>query len=551
MLNYAEMKSKLCYGIMAVILFLCSCEDMNEKTEKYYGEIVYPAKYDTIFGKIGYERVEIDLLKAGRIPSEKIKMGKAKKTIIEYDDKKIVMDKLVSWVNITGLTQSKIYRFSIYTMDEYENKSVPQEIALIPFTSSDLEEIVMTAPRIMTSPSSAIVEWPAGLSSILVDYYGLSYEYTDKTGRVVKGERGKNARFFVGNLEVGKSYTVKMKYKIRPKVNNEVILDTLMLSRTLTLNIPTNSGTFSPSERDVLVTNGLGDFSFEAASKLKKLVYPIDANSLQDIFYFSNIEELDLTGSELFKMKTYTYNRNNVKSKIGGGNWQPFIAKVEEINDTQILKDLLEAQTLKKVRYIPNSMGLDDLLAPYVKTGVVELIEMPQEALVSDHYIIDGRVQDNNFSMEYTFNPNDAPAGEGLQNVYKIIPKKKSASFVMALPPEYRFNTRTYKYLKYRVYAPPKSVFTDNNTKFQRIWIRCMNHMWSFAGNSTFGQEYWSPGVKDIVDSELQKWTEYTVDLSKMDTRHNRVIIINIGGEPGVDPSGDFTYYFSNIRFSK
>lgn len=546
------MKYKIIFIITCSVL-LFSCEGMYDKIEKYYGEIVYPAKYDTIVGYIGYERVEIDLLKAGRIPSAQIKMGKAKKTVIEYDDEKIVIDELVSWVNITGLTQSKIYRFFIYTLDEFDNKSVPQEIALIPYTSSDLQSTMINSPRITTSPSSAIVEWPAGLNSLLLTYHGLSYEYIDRDGNVVKGERGSDSRFFVSNLETGKSYTVKMKYRILPKVNNASILDTLILEKDLTLNIPASTGTFSPTERDVLIANGLTRFDFESASKFTKLVYPIHANSLQDMFYFSNIEELDLTGGTLFEIRKYTYDRNNTTSEIGGGIALPFIAKVNDVGDVQVLKDLLESGTLKKVRYIPNTMGLDELLTPYVESGVAELVETPDEILIPYNYNVNGLVQDGNFETAVTFNPNDAPAGEGLANVFKAIPKKKSASIVIAVPPDYRFNAKEYKYFKYRIYAPPKSTLTGNNANFQSIWIRFMNHMWAFGGNSNFGQEYWDHGnpTHPISDSDLQKWTEYTVDISNMASRHTRVIVFNIGGEKGIDPDGDMAFYFSNFRFSK
>jgi hypothetical protein len=526
---------------------------MHDKIEKYYGEIVYPARYDTIVGHIGYERVEIDLLKAGRIPSDRIKLGKAKKTVIEYDEEKIVLDELVSWVNITGLTQSKIYRFFIYTLDEFENKSVPQEIALIPFTSIDLQSTVINSPRITTSPSSAIVEWPAGLNSLLLTYHGLSYEYTDRDGNLVKGERGTDSRFFVSNLETGKSYNIKMKYKILPRVNNASILDTLTLEKDLTLNIPASTGTFSPAERDVMIANGLTRFDFESASRLKKVIYPIHANSLQDIFYFSNIEELDLTGADLFEARKYTYDRNNTKSEIGGGPMLPFISKVNNVGDVQVLKDLLESGTLKKVRYTPNTMGLDELLAPFVESGVVELVKTPDEVLIPFNYAVNGLVQDGNFETTITLNPSDAPAGDGLANVFKAVPKKKSASVVIAVPPDYRFNAGEYKYFKYRIYAPPKSSFTGSCANFQSIWLRFMNHMWSFGGNSNFGQEYWDHGnpTHPISDSDLQKWTEYTVDISNMASRHTRVIVFNIGGEKGVDPDADLAFYFSNFRLSK
>jgi hypothetical protein len=526
---------------------------MNDKTKQYWGEIVYPAKYDTIVGHIGYERVEIDLLKAGRIPSSQIQMGKAQKTVIEYDDQQIVIDSLISWINITNLTQSKIYRFDIYTLDEYGNKSVPEEIALIPFTQSDLDALDVTIPRITPSPSSAIVEWPSGLNSMLLNYYGLTYQYTNRDGNVVKGERGSDPRFFVANLETGQSTTINVSYKIVPLVNNTPILDTLSLNKDITVNIPASTGTFSPTERDILVANGLTKFDFESASKLKKLVYPIQANSLQDIFYFSNIEELDLTGGDLFEVVKYTYNNNNATSEIGGGKFFPFISKVSDVEDVQVLKDLLDAGTLKKVKYVPGTMGLDDLLAPYVSSGVVELIATPDETLIPFNYSVDGLVQDNNWGMTVTQNPGDAPAGNGLQYVYKMVPKMKSATFVLAVPPAYKFNSHEYKYFKYRIYSPAKSEFTGSCANFQSIWLRFMNNMWAFGQNSNFGQEYWDFGnpTYNINDSDLQKWTDYKIDISQMTGKHTRVIVFNIGGEKGVDPDHNISFYIANFRLAK
>src|SRR5690606_26735624 len=126
-----SMRYQLLFYLAVSAALLASCDGMYDSLEEYSGEIVYPAKYDTIIGHIGFERVEIDLMKAGRVPSADIKLGKAKKTVIEYDDQVITIDSLVSWVNITDLDQPKLYRFRVYTLDEYENPSVAQEIALI------------------------------------------------------------------------------------------------------------------------------------------------------------------------------------------------------------------------------------------------------------------------------------------------------------------------------------------------------------------------------------------------------------------------------------
>src|SRR5690606_36155773 len=178
--NTIDMMYRIIYIAVLASTILSACSGMYDSLEEYSGEVVYPAKYDTIVGRIGYERVEINLMKAGRIPSDKIKLGKAKKTVVEYDDQRIVIDSLVSWVNITGLSQPKLYRFQIYTIDEFENKSVPLEIALIPYTISDVAGLAVNSPRVLTSPSSAVVDWPNGLSSVLLDYKSLTFSYIDK-----------------------------------------------------------------------------------------------------------------------------------------------------------------------------------------------------------------------------------------------------------------------------------------------------------------------------------------------------------------------------------
>ena len=538
---------------LGCVVFLWSCEGMYDKQQLFEGEIIYPAKYDTVIGFIGYERVEINLMKAGRIPSNLINLGKAQKTRIEYDDKIVTIDSLVSYVNITNLTQSKLYRFKIYTVDKYGNESVPQEIALIPFTRNDLASYAVTPPRIMASPSAAVIDLPMGLSSVLLDYYGLSFKYTDKEGVVQTGSRKANSRFFIGNIEAGKQIEVEMEYKIIPKLNRKPILDTVLFKSNLVLNMPTVSTVFSPTERNILAANGVTTFTAEGVSNISTLVYPVHANSLQDIFYFPNLKTLDLTGGELFKLPELKYDRNGVQDIVGGGDYSPFIRKAGNISEgnQQALKDFLEAGLLEKVYYYPNSMGLDALLMPYVESGIVELVKGPEEVLVDNQFHLNGNVQDWNWNVEVTYPATDAPESAGLENIYKVVCKATSASFVFALPKEYQFNAQEYRYLKMKVYAPEKSTFEGKYEKFQCFWPRIMNRMWSFGDNSSFGQEYWDKGHICLPDAALQKWHDVTFDMSNSIGKHNRVIVWNIGTEPWISFDKDIVYYFSNIRFSK
>ncbi len=544
--------------ILSFIIFAflaAACSDMYELQKKYEGEFVYPGQFDTIVGHIGFERVELDLMKAGRVPASQVKLGKAKQTVVEYDDQVITIDSLASWVNITGLTSAKLYRFSVYTIDEFKNQSVPQEIALIPFTSSDLEALALSSPSIQKSPSSAVINWPNGISSVLMEYCSLSFQYTDKDGVVRSGERGEDSRFFIGNVEPEQTVEVNMKYRVVPLVSNEAILDTVVIGDVLSVSMPSGSTEFSVAEKAILEANGVTVFTSDGVSDIEKLVYPVYASSLQDIFYFPNLKVLDLTGGELFPIPELSYTGNGITGIVGGGEFVPFMRKAGDMvsGNTQSLKDLLESGILEKVYYRPHSMGLDDMLQPYVETGIVELVEGPESVLIPDKFQLDGVVQDNAWKMDITYPAFDAPAGEGLENIYKTVLKAKNASFVFVLPKEYEFNIEEYPYLKMKVYAPAESTFAGTYYPYRKIWLRFMNYLWSFSQNSSFGQQYWSPDLITIDDAELQKWTELTIDMGTALDRHNRAIVINIGGEPSLtwDPPADIIYYFADIRFTR
>jgi hypothetical protein len=543
------MKRILFFLIAAVTVF--SCNGIYENIEKYSGEIVYPAKFDTVVGYIGYERVEIDLMKAGRIPASQVNMGKAVKTIVEIDGKKAAeYDSLCSWVNVTGLTQLKLYRFKIYTEDEYGNLSVPQEIALTPFTSYDREVLAVPAPRVMASPSSAIVDWPNGISSVLLDFYSFEYEYTDRNGNDVKGVKNSDdTRIFVGNIEIGEMVDLKMTYKVLPKSASRAILDTVLLDRTITLNIPTGDTPFNVAERDILAQNGVSVYTANGVASINKLTYPVHCSSLQDLFYFPNLTELDLTGGSLFPTPEQTYDRNGAVSVIGNIPWTPLLSNVNNMAapDYQALIDMLDAGMLTKVLYSPNSIGgLDEALAPYVGTAV-ELLETPDEVYIPDKYFVDGVTCDNNWKVEHTFPAPDYPAGDGLVDVYKITPVNPSSSFIFALPKEYKYNVKEYPYLKFKVYMPPEE---DINNYFQLLWPRFMNFWWGgFESDSGYGQEYWAYDY--IWMSQFQEWADVTVPLNEAINRHNRAIVINIGYEQGRMPNEGMVYYFANFRLSK
>jgi hypothetical protein len=551
----------ICSMVMLPVLYV-SCDDIYDNIKDFsVEEIVYPAHFDTIFATSGYERIEIDLFVAGRVPASQMKLGKAKKTIVEYDNETLEFDSLCSWVNITGLTQPRLYRFKVYTSDEYGNRSTPLEVTLTPYTSVDREALGVPNPNIAASSSSAVIEWAGGLTSAIMEYKGLSFSYTNKDGEKKTGTKWNRPEFFIYNLEAGQEVTVDVRYWVIPKVNGKNILDSVYFDQSLTLIMPSASAPFYPIEKEILEANGVHEFTAAGVAGITKLVYPVNATrSLLDIFYFPDLKELDLTGS--VPMPTLTYNRNSVVSTVGGGDWSPCAVNnsSDNVGGAETLLTLLESGALEKVRYFPNTMGLNDILAPYVESGVVELIALPDEVLIPNQFNVDGRVQDNAFEIDLTYPATDAPNSEGLSEIYKVIVKQRAASFVFALPVNYRFNVAEYPYLKLKVYTPGKEAFSVNYGKYylyNRLWFRFMNNMWAFASNAYpgAGQQIWNTikGTYEIPDAYLLKWYDLTIDISNSKDTYNRVIIINIGEEASPsdwDPPL-IQYYFANVRLSK
>jgi hypothetical protein len=304
-------QKKYLLWIIAVVFLLSgfSCTDMYDSLREFATEeTVYPASFDTITGKIGFERVEIDLSTKGRIPPSKMKLQKAKKTVIEcsFFDSPMIIDSVCSWVNITGLTEPEEYTFKVYTEDEYGNRSIPQEISLTPYTSHDLNQLELLSPLITESSSTALIEWNSKLSGVLFDCYAYSYSYKDNDNVTQTGTgTGDLPSFFVENVRKGNTIPVELTLKIRPKKNGISILDTISWPSIINLNI-------SESASDVIF------LKTPTASQV------IDLNNTNDseIYHFSwttveNIDSYTLkisTSSNFPTDKTFELNAGNVSS---------------------------------------------------------------------------------------------------------------------------------------------------------------------------------------------------------------------------------------------
>ncbi len=303
-------------AVWVIFLVFVSCNDMYDNVKEYAGkETIYAEKLDGIINiQVGYERVEIDLLKAGRIPASHIRMGKAKKTVIECPDftepdHRRVIDSICSWINITGLKQLKTYQFTIYTQDEYGNLSMPLKAEARPYTAENVTALSLVAPSITESTAAMLVEWKEHLSAKTQTVYRYGYQYTDKDGIVKTGsDKSDLPSFFVDNVLRGTDIPVDMNFLIVPTIANSSggyvpIIDTINWQTQIVLKISENA---------------------KPAIFLKEpsAVIPIDLNNVEDNFPLSfswiKIAEADSyvlkfsTNSDFPDTETFTVNVGDV-----------------------------------------------------------------------------------------------------------------------------------------------------------------------------------------------------------------------------------------------
>lgn len=118
---------KTTFFILTSILVLISfnaCEKMEDNYAKYLEEEhIYPPKVTNLVAYEGLREVSL----AWDNPSGNI----AKKIFIDYGDDSLLYETMVDSVHIDSL-QIKGYTVSVYTLDAYDNRSVPELITIFP-----------------------------------------------------------------------------------------------------------------------------------------------------------------------------------------------------------------------------------------------------------------------------------------------------------------------------------------------------------------------------------------------------------------------------------
>jgi len=571
-------------GLITVTFIAC---DQFKNIRQYTDEIVYPGRFDTIYYHLGYERVEIDLMKAGRVPAHKMNLGKAQKTVIEYDGKRVVIDSLCSWLNVKGLTEKKLYRFKIYTIDEFFDESVPMKMSVIPYTSFDRDLLDISQPRLITKlDGSVIIDWPTGLDSQIAAFANFSYSYRKKNSNdSIKGTITRDDKL---RLDIAfspqSSNDIKISYRLVPILKWDpdakkrvYLIDTIVFKKNIDVRTPGANDFFTPTEFVALRANRI-DFQYGEALKVKKLTLPMHIYTFADLSFFPNLEELDLTGAGLLNVTpNIILSGNGAVRQFGSANYYPYMQRIEYTNlfslrkaiDTkEALLELLESGELKKIKYIKNSLSLekDADFKPYFDNGVFEYVGeswYPEELPLDSRLAHEGRVGVASFECDLTF-PVSPPKPEEINDpsmVFRITPIMKNMTWAFTLPKEYRFDFERYRYLKFSVYMTAPDEVVNHLVgsgmwgAYRQIWPRIRYSFWACDQvNNPYGSGdtwEWRPALnthqvpKENINN---RWTHFTIDLKPasdkiMGQNHNttpasghqhfRNICFSLGAEQG------------------
>ena len=212
------MKNIIVFISVLVALLSISCGDQYDNIRSFATEeAIYPGGFDTIIARVGFASVELDLMKAGRIPSSEIKLGKATKTVVTWDDQELRYNELRSWVRIEGLDRIKSYTFRAFTEDDHGNRSTPQQITVIPFSEDDVGGVVVPSPIVTHYLDGITVSWPQSLVRNLFLHAGLEFAYRDKDGVEHTGAVSVD-NFKLTNVDEGDRVTIELKHFVHPKV---------------------------------------------------------------------------------------------------------------------------------------------------------------------------------------------------------------------------------------------------------------------------------------------------------------------------------------------
>jgi hypothetical protein len=564
-----------------------ACDDMNSiiQDDLDKGEAIYPGKVDSLRTTVGKGRVWLywQLNPDSRVI----------KTIITYNGSTTPIEKAApagsgartDSVEITGLAEG-LYTFSAYTVDKDGHRSITMNSSPVN-VYGDIYVQSLSARGIssmeMQVGGDMKVFWQDPLPDMLYTVVTYKNFHSSESGvTVVDTLVDCNKRLNPSCVTEKILYGLKRLELFSVKTVYRVGLDTASVT-----------GSYYPTvfEKPILEASGLTALTADEAKKIKKISYPLTMEgwTLQDLYYFPNLEELDFTpGTVDTEVGTLDYYREYIgeyndttrfSGTAGGGRWQYFMSGFMPDRDRNILDDLLKSGQLKKVKYTRNSYpGIDAVLAQ--SSATIEWVPSAPLAddgiMIPSNFLLDFRLEnkDRGATVDYKEDGSNIPAeiaelntlGKTLKNVYRFQVTASNSTITFSLPTGMQFGFNQHGRLRADVYIQPSNNADDKDyewlkgySKYSYRTMRVIRQteLPAFGDHSTYDNPDSKGWFTDasFPDDELGTWKTIEWNLSGFWNAHIRVLSIQAGddgaawdGRPGNKP---VIYYLANLRFSK
>ncbi len=229
-------------GILIALICFSSCDSMEDNFKQYLEEYNYSGKIDSLRVYPGFERVILawDNPKDQKSKSIRIVYG-VDSTVVSYDT-------LVDSVSIEGLSAGTGYEFIVYTLDTYNNLSVPSSITAFPVSQAYVDALTPPTAVVQTIGADQYISL-VGLSNVLMSFSGnIEYTIDDNNGFSQSGEisvpemKGENQiNIPVANLGMSflppGEYTFNYRVSVWPIMGNLVSVDEVWLTKSGILTV--------------------------------------------------------------------------------------------------------------------------------------------------------------------------------------------------------------------------------------------------------------------------------------------------------------------------
>lgn len=215
------MKSKIKILILSAVWAagFISCDNMDEKYKQYLEETNYSGKVSGLKASAGNERVLLEWTNPIDQKSKKIK-------VVFNDgisDAEKEFDTLVESAMMDGLALSS-YTFTVYTIDDYGNESIPVSVSKSPYTAAHISSLTPPRCTIQKQNDGKYTVNMINVSSALMKFGGkIDYRINGSDGSVISDTFTKDATNALTDVAIanvplseGVEYTIQYEVTVYP-----------------------------------------------------------------------------------------------------------------------------------------------------------------------------------------------------------------------------------------------------------------------------------------------------------------------------------------------